>query len=54
MLGSRLQPEVDRVKAHKRLTAFNALAGFDQPLKDLAGNPKAQIALHAGRHYPCE
>jgi hypothetical protein len=34
------------VNPHQRLTGFDLLTDVHQPFDDLAGNPKAEIALH--------
>ncbi|MNT17186.1 hypothetical protein D3C72_1523240 [compost metagenome] len=36
LLCSRLQPQVDWVEAHERLTTFNGLTGVNQTLKHLS------------------
>jgi hypothetical protein len=36
LLRSRLQPQVDWVKAHEWLTTLNGLTGVNQTLKHLA------------------
>jgi hypothetical protein len=50
LLSTRLQPEVDGIKAHQWLTTLNGLTGINQTLKHLACHPKTQVALDAGSH----
>ncbi|CAI8904318.1 hypothetical protein EMIT0P218_30162 [Pseudomonas sp. IT-P218] len=54
MLRTCLQPQIDRVEPHQRLTTFDGLTGVNQTLKQLAGDPKTQIGLDAGSHYTRE
>ncbi|MNN74362.1 hypothetical protein D3C81_1905530 [compost metagenome] len=51
-MGGELQ--VDGIEAQQYLAAPDRLPGIHQPLQNLAGHAKAQVALDPGRDYACE
>ncbi len=50
LLRSCLQPQVNGVETHERLTTLNGLTGIDQTLKHLARHSETQVTLDASRH----
>ncbi|MEY9798908.1 hypothetical protein ABH984_006923 [Bradyrhizobium ottawaense] len=53
-LRRKRKAEVGLVDPHERLPGFDLLADIHQPLDDLAGDAKAEIALHPRADGACE
>ena len=53
-LGGQGETQIGFVDAHEGLARLDLLADVHEPSDDLAGNAKAEIALHPGRNDTCE